>query len=93
MPAYHVSYDLIAPGQKYSRLIQEIKSAPTTNWAKPLESCFLVVTRESAEALYDRLKAELDENDHILVIRICRPHQGWLAKDIHDWINNNVPPC
>jgi hypothetical protein len=88
-----VSYDLNAPGQKYDNLIEEIKSSLTQAWAKPLESLFLIQTTESVGAAYERFKAKLDANDEILVMKICRPHQGWLDKQIHDWINNHVPYC
>jgi hypothetical protein len=90
MPAYLASYDLRAPGQKYDRLIEAIKAHPTHSWNKPLESCFLVTSNESAEALYTRLKAKVDANDFILVIRIGRPHQGWPHAASHDWINAHV---
>ena len=93
MPAYLVSYDLRAPGQKYDRLIEAIKADPTRAWARPLESCFFVTSNESAEALYTRLKAKIDNNDGIVVIRICLPYQGWLSQEVHDWIAAKVPAC
>jgi hypothetical protein len=93
MTTFLVSYDLRAPGQAYHSLIEEIKAPPTVGWAKPLESCFLVVTRESADALFNRLRAKIDQNDSILVIRVCRPYQAWTSQEVHDWIMENVPAC
>jgi hypothetical protein len=91
MPADRVSYDLRAPGQRYDQLIEEVTTGPTRSWDKPLEWCFLLLTNESAEQLYARLKAKLDANDFILVMPVCRPHQGWLVKTSHDWIITNLP--
>ena len=93
MPVYNVSYDLRAPGQRYAALIDEITSAPTQDWAKPLESCFLVRTRETPEALFERLRAKVDANDAILVIQVCDNYQAWTSGDVHEWIRKNVPPC
>jgi hypothetical protein len=93
MTTYIVSYDLRSPGQAYHRLAEEIKQTPTEAWAKPLESCFLVVTRESAETLFDRLRAKIDTNDLLVVMRVCRDYQAWIPSEIHTWIAENVPRC
>lgn len=93
MNYFMVSYDLRAPGQKYDDLIEAIQESPTVDWVKPLLSCFLIETRETAEEVYTRLKSVIDENDRLLVMKVCQPHQGWFNKDVHKWIEDNVPYC
>jgi hypothetical protein len=93
MNYFLVTYDLYSPGQKYNDLIAEIEKAPTSAWAKIMLSCYIVGTSESASRLSDRLRKHLDDNDTILVIKICNNYQGWLTQEIHDWIKNHVPDC
>jgi hypothetical protein len=88
-----VSYDLITPGQKYDALIAEIKSSPTSGWAKLMLSCFIVKTSEDFAQLASRLHAHLDANDRLVVIRVCRDYKGWLSPTVHKWMSDNLPPC
>ena len=72
-------------------LIQLLERFPV--WAKPLLSCFIIGTTETAQQVNDKIRAVLDDNDLFIVIKVAQPHQGWLDKDIHKWIEDNVPYC
>ena len=60
---------------------------------KPMESCWLVNTTESANQLFERLHAKMDRNDNLIVIKVCRSYEGWFSKEVHDWIKEHVPYC
>ena len=82
---YLISYDLRKPGQDYKDLHNAIKSYG--NWAKPLESVWLIDTNQRAAQIYDRLRPHIDDNDYLLVIETGRDRQGWLSKDIWNWLD------
>ncbi len=85
---YLVSYDLHSKGQNYADLIAELKNS--YEWAKALESTWLIHTDESATTLYDRLRKHIDDNDRILVIEVTANYTGWLPKDIWEWMRVRV---
>jgi len=91
MHYYMVSYDQSTPVEKYDALIDEIKARPTQLWAKVLLSCFIIGTNESTAQVYARLRQRLDSNNFFIVMKVCRPHHGWLQKEVHDWIDTHVP--
>lgn len=68
MPAYIVVYDLHTPGQNYECLTEKIE-AYGYYWHVQ-RSVWIIVTRDSAEAIRDNLKQCLDRNDKLLVARL-----------------------
>lgn len=90
MTVFMVNYDLMAPGQRYNDLIEEIEKSP--GWCKLLLSCYLVSTSETATQLRDRLRTRIDANDLILVMEVRNNAQGWLPQAKWDWINKHVLP-
>jgi hypothetical protein len=85
-----INYDLDSPGQKYSDLIEKIKSLGA--WARPCKSSWLVKTNLSAQQVADSLKPFLDSNDKLLVNKFDTAkgsYAGWLDKDVIAWLNNN----
>lgn len=53
-----------------------------------LESVRWVNSAATANQVSDDLRLKLDNNDRIFVTRVnADQHQGWLHKDIWDWIN------
>jgi hypothetical protein len=87
---YSIQYDLTKPGQSYEKLIAAIKRLCPT-WAKPLESCFVVVSSITAAQLRDSLTPYLDTNDRLLVLQAG---PDWasrnLAKEVSDWLVRNI---
>lgn len=66
MTTYIVVYDLISPGQNYTRIHEQIKSYGT--WARPTESTWIVVTNKTAVQVRDHLLQYIDDNDRLLVV-------------------------
>jgi hypothetical protein len=53
-----------------------------------LDSVRFVSTTQSAYQLSDDLRSALDNNDRLMVTKLVSGnHQGWLSKDVWDWIN------
>ena len=77
-----ITYDLKRPGQNYTALHDEIKSAGV--WWHHLESTWLIQTNLTAQNWSDRLKSHLDANDHLLVIQVVNNYRGWLPKKAWD---------
>ena len=63
---YFVSYDLIAPGQHYERVIEAIHS--TGLWAKVELSFFYVKSSMTLKDLTNHVWASMTENDKLIVI-------------------------
>ena len=83
-----ISYDLRKPGRNYDDLYNTIKSAPS--WAHAMDSLWFINTRESVNDWSTKLRGVIDENDWLFVVDITsQPRQGWMKKDIWDWLNNN----
>ena len=86
-----ISYDLNKPGQDYSNLHQEIKKAGI--WWHHLESTWIISTDLSPEAWHKRLKQHMDDNDHLLIIEVCKNFHGWLPQNAWDWLYNRIFRC
>lgn len=53
-----------------------------------LDSVRFVSTTWTADQLSGELRGYLDDNDKIVVTKLVRGnHQGWLAKNVWEWIN------
>lgn len=61
-----ISYDLVAPGQHYERVIEQIKTLG--NWAKIELSLFYVNSTLSAEDAAKLVYSTMDQNDKLIVI-------------------------
>jgi hypothetical protein len=53
---------------------------------KPLYSQWLVETEDAPHTWSDRIRAVADEDDRWLVVRVQRPYQGWLPREIWEWL-------
>lgn len=80
MKTHLISYDLIGheTAESYKSLITAIKDCK--NWAKPLESTWLVKTELSAVQIRDILRSYLDTNDKLLVVEVAS-----------DWASISLP--
>ena len=89
MHTYLISYDLRSPGKDYTRLHQHLKSY---NWAKPLESLWLIKSSLEIEALRNTIQYYMDINDKILVVDVTKDAAAWdeLPNDVVVWMRNNL---
>jgi len=87
-----ISYDLGLPEtyEDYKFLIKYIKSYP--NWAKPLQSVWLIRTTKTSGQVRDEIKAKIDSNDKVLVMDVTKT--GWatfnVSKEVTDWMKKNL---
>ncbi|MGE7762274.1 CRISPR-associated protein Cas2 [Peribacillus sp. NPDC097895] len=65
--AYIITYDLLAPGQDYDKLIEKIKEF---SGEKITESAWVVKTTLKASELFDSLIPFLDSNDRLFVSQL-----------------------
>ena len=83
-----ISYDLRQPGRDYDELYETIKSAPS--WCHAMDSLWFIRITESVDSWSNKLRNAMDGNDWLFVVDITgQSRQGWLKKDVWDWINNN----
>lgn len=89
MSVYLVTYDLTKPERDYEGLYEELKKFP--KWWHYLESSWLIYTgSDNAQAICDRLKPHIDDDDNLLIIEVGKDRQGWLPKKAWNWIRENL---
>ncbi|MDF2495072.1 hypothetical protein [Sphingomonas sp.] len=84
MAVYLVTYDLKAPGRSYQPVHDYLRSFP--DWCKGLESVYLIDTTLSTTQVRDALRAKVDGNDKLFVVRITRDW-GSVNYGCGDWLN------
>jgi hypothetical protein len=84
-----ISYDLNGHERPsaYAAVKQAIESgAGAGNFKKILYSQWLVDTTDSCDTWSDRIQKVADSNDRWLVMKVTPNYQGWLSKEIWDWL-------
>jgi len=82
-----VSYDLNDHERpaSYAAVAELIKSR-ALSYQRPLYSQWLVETTDGPQAWSEAIGTVADTDDRWFVLRVMSPYQGWLAKDIWDWL-------
>lgn len=94
MKVYQINYDL-RNKRNYKALYEKIKSYGT--WAKPLESCWIIVADKSATEVRDELSVVMDADDGLLVTGLSGS-AAWQLLDsdsdstMTNWLKNNLNP-
>ena len=53
-----------------------------------LETVRFISTASNADAISEKLRQKLDDNDRLVVSKMnSNQHQGWLSRDVWEWIN------
>lgn len=83
-----ISYDLQAPSKDYAQLWDHLRSYE--NWAKPLESVWLIRTAYNAEQVRNSALNHVDQNDKIFVVDVTNRSSAWknIAADVIGWIGS-----
>lgn len=89
MSIKQIAYDLRSPGQNYERLYAAIRSYGT--YCHALDSTWLVLTGESADAVRTRLSRHLDSNDGLLVAALTG-EASWqgLSNEVSRWLQDQL---
>ncbi len=84
-----ISYDLKKPGKDYTKVHNYIQSFP--EWAKPLESFYIIKTNLTAQTVINQLLQHVDYNDKVIVIDVRNNFATWnnLPSEISEWIKIN----
>lgn len=67
MSVYQINYDL-RNQRNYQSLYDQIKVY--SSWCRPLESCWIISTNQSASQVGEHLRAVMDADDGLLVTKL-----------------------
>lgn len=83
-----ISYDLQTPGKDYVNLWNHLRSYG--NYARPLESVWLIRTGSNAKQVRDIAINHIDQNDKIFVVDVTGKESAWhrLTEKIVEWIGS-----
>jgi len=83
-----ISYDLQTPGKDYVNLWNHLRSYG--NYAKPLESVWLIRTYSTAVQIRDAAINHIDSNDKIFTVDVTKRDSAWykLTDEITRWIGS-----
>lgn len=88
MSVYQINYDL-RNKRDYQALYEKIDDLGVN--CKILESCYLLVSNQSAKQVHDEIITCLDHDDGLIVAQINTryAHTG-LNREANQWIHNNL---
>lgn len=86
---YAITYDLNKDGQNYQLLFKTIQEIGIAIHA--LQNLWLVdAYNYSATTIRKKLVSVLDKNDFVFVTQVTTDWDGWLKKDLIEWLQNRV---
>lgn len=77
MAVYQINYDL-RKQRNYAPLYERLERY--SMWCRPLESCWVISTTQSATQVRDHLRAVMDQDDGLLVTRL-EAEAAWVNLD------------
>jgi hypothetical protein len=86
-----ISYDL--KGHERPSAYQDVKRVIENNaidYKRPLYSQWFVETSASVDTWADRLTKVIDSNDKLFICEVKGHTNGWLPKDVWEWLNARV---
>ncbi|WP_237173027.1 hypothetical protein [Paracandidimonas lactea] len=88
MTVYLVTYDL---NREINRppIVDKIKNTGTS-WARLSESSYAITHFGTPDDVYNALRPLLDQNDHIYIITLKQPWQGFGPTEVNEWLNKNL---
>jgi hypothetical protein len=94
MSIYLVTWDLNREKANYAAARQTLVGhlAQYDHIKDPgLDSVWFISSSASADALDADIRTRMDTNDRLLVTKLVKgQHQGWLSKNVWDWINARI---
>lgn len=84
-----VTYDLVAPGRNYDKIIEKIQRYE--GWARLADSSYLISTGHNAVDVRDDLLRVMDANDVLFVAPVGVPAAWWgLSNEVANWIHSEI---
>jgi hypothetical protein len=91
MAVYLVTWDLNKQKSNYNQARQNLidhLSRYEHIKDQGLDSVWFISTTASADAIDADIRTRMDDNDRLIVTKLVSgQHQGWLSKNVWDWIN------
>lgn len=88
---FTISYDLRSPGKNYDGLYSAIQLCG--NYYHALESTWYVKSDLDANGIYEKIKDEIDKNDHVVISKVdTSDQQGWMLKTFWEWTQDDSKP-
>lgn len=91
MAVFLVTWDLNKQKSNYNQARQNlIDHLARYNHVKDpgLDSVWFIESAATADAVSADVRTKMDDKDRVIVTKLVRDqHQGWLDKDVWDWIN------
>jgi hypothetical protein len=82
-----ISYDLNNDERPSSyEAVRAVIERYAASARKPLYSQWFVETADDTQTWSERIQAVADPDDSWFVVRVQRPYQGWLPREIWDWL-------
>lgn len=88
MHCYIILYDLCKPNHDYKRLYLQLRSYE--KWGRLTETAWAVVTKKTYDLLRDELKACIDYNDRLIVIRSGQQAAWTNVMASNNWLRDNL---
>lgn len=60
-----------------------------TEWYRYAPNCWLVWTTGTPHTWYPYLKAQIADNDYLLIVEVNGMYRGWLPQGAVDWLKNH----
>jgi len=94
MSVYLVTWDLNREKPNYPQartaFLKHLEAYENTRDSR-LDSVRFISTSSSADQVDSYLRQKLDDDDRIMVTQLVRGgHQGWLDKEVWNWINQRL---
>lgn len=88
MHCYIVLYDLCKPDRNYNRLYLQLRSYE--RWGRLTESAWAIVTKKAFDSIRDELRACIDDNDRLIVIRSGQQAAWTNVMASNEWLKDNL---
>ena len=82
-----ITYDLNYENSNKTDYEGFYKYIKSQDYIKLSESSYAVYNSATPTQIRDILRPFIDTNDHIAVITLTRPYDGWHLKAVWDWLN------
>jgi hypothetical protein len=86
-----ITYNLNEEGKSKKDYVGLYKIIKQFDWMQVSESSYAIHTSASPTQVYNRLRPNIDNNDHLVVIRLRAPWAGRHSKAVSDWLLKRIP--
>jgi hypothetical protein len=85
-----VTYNLKGPSVRYGELYDYLKNQGS--WWHYMPSTWLIDTNKTPNELFEGIRPLIQEDDHLIVVRITRDRAGRLPQRAWAWVKKHMGP-